>query len=108
MEIDLDTLSKVSSIVIAGLGVVLTYIILRLTAKPKIRISLNQEKSLTFRPGETIKLTFHLRNTGQWYGRPPATDVKVYVNFDQSFELEQVRFGSDLEKMKGKDEVTSW
>ena len=95
---NLSSISQASSIFLAFLTLWLTIIILKFTAKPHIKISFNGKR--TFWEAELVVLSFHLRNVGHWYGRPPASEVVAWVNTDEDLEPKRLRFGSTLEKEK--------
>ena len=96
LTLNLSSISQVSSIFLAFLTLWLTVIVLKFTAKPHIKISFNGKR--TFWESESVVLSFHLRNVGHWYGRPPASGVVAYVNTEEDLEPKRLRFGSTLEK----------
>lgn len=76
----------------------LTYLTLKFTTKPRLRISLRRPKAkCEYRAGELAIVRFYVENIGYWYGRPAATNVRVYVNFESAFEPMGLRFGSQTE-----------
>ncbi len=77
----------------------LSFLMLRFSAKPRLRIYLvGNKEGIAFLPGRPVTLKVHLENVGYWYGKPIARNTRAFWNFDPSFELRQIRFGSDLAK----------
>lgn len=76
----------------------LTILTLRFTAKPRLRVSLLDDRATGYYTSETITLKYLVENIGRWYGRPAAKNVFLYVNFDPAFEPFEIRFGTTLEK----------
>ncbi len=85
----------VASAFVSLLTLWLTYIILRFTAQPRIGIRLEKHQPLTC--ADTVDLCFTVFNKGHWYGRPPATGVRIYFNFSAECRPKCVRYGSALE-----------
>jgi len=76
----------------------LTYLTLRFTTKPRLRISLRHlDEQRVYKAGEVAKLRFYIENIGYWYGQPAATNVRLYVNFEPAFEPIGLGFGSQME-----------
>jgi len=44
-------------------------------------------------------LVFYLKNVGHWYSKPAATNIRLWVNFNPKFELIEMKYGSNLEKI---------
>ena len=81
--------------IFSGLVVVyLTFVILRFTAKPRLRVSLYPERQDLI-AGQTVHLRMRIENRGYWYARPAATNLWVFVNFPAAFLPRQIRYGSD-------------
>ena len=89
---------NVLSLIILG---VIAYLTLQFTAKPKIHISLvNIEKiqgAYWLLSGNSYILKFRLINIGRFYAKHATSLTKVYVNFDNEFEISKLFFGSNLE-----------
>ncbi|MGD0013556.1 MAG: hypothetical protein ABSD56_03900 [Bryobacteraceae bacterium] len=100
VRFDLQTVSQFSSIVLTFFTAWLTLIILKFTVRPKIRISAHGRRRWS--PSEPATLRFDLKNVGHWYGRPPATNTKVYVNVAPPLEPIKIRYGSILERTDEK------
>jgi hypothetical protein len=97
-----------SILIIALLFIIYLIIhILQIIAPPKIKILIKNNR--IFYSGEEVKLTYQLQNVGSYlfglplssllYGKTAATNVLLFVNFDSSFELLEIRYGSNLEKL---------
>lgn len=110
MNIDDKVISIISllfTIITTFFIIYLTILTLEISAKPKLEILLKNNRK--FYPGEEVKLTYHLQNIGRYmfgvrfsifrYGKTAAKNVLLYINFDPSFELHEIRYGSTLEKM---------
>ena len=74
----------------------LTLIILRLTAKPSIGVRMHKHHE--FICGSEVDVVFSVYNKGRWYGHPPATGVRIYVNVPPAFLPIRLRYGSTLQK----------
>jgi hypothetical protein len=81
----------------------LTYLVLRFTAKPRLRVSFADggHASHYLYAGETVRSHILLENRGYWYAQPAATNLLVYINVPRSFEPIRLRFGSGLELETG-------
>lgn len=105
----LDIVSLVFLVITSAFMVLLTFLILSFSAKPKLKVSLKEgRKKLEFVKGEKKAIRFHIENAGHWYAKPAATNVTLYVNFEQPLEPVKIRYGSTLEKedqnvLLGKD-----
>lgn len=76
----------------------LTVLTLRFTTEPKLKMTLlTSIHEGDFVPDQAEKIRIYIENIGRWYGRPAATNVKLYVNFPPAFDPVQIKFGSDLE-----------
>ncbi len=74
----------------------LTWIMLRFTIKPKVRIRLIENHH--FISSKTYIMTFEVKNVGyRFYGKPPATGITAWVNVQEAFYPIKVRHGSNLE-----------
>jgi hypothetical protein len=93
---DLEKLSDLSSIVTALMALGLAWLALRFTAKPKVRI--RHLSPLTAGVSESKSLDFRLENVGHLLlGRPPATNVRVWVNMHPELEPISLLSGAMLE-----------
>ena len=98
-NLTLDIASLVLSGITSALIILLTFLALGFSAKPKLEINLKDgRKKLKLIKGENKTLRFHIENVGHWYAKPPATNVILFVNFPQPFEPVIIRYGSTLEK----------
>jgi hypothetical protein len=100
---ELDKVGSVINLVTAATTVILTLvttwltlIILRLTAKPSIAIRMYKQHEVICE--SEIDVIFHVYNRGRWYGHPPATEVRIYVNVEPTLSPIRLRYGSNLEK----------
>lgn len=94
---DLQTISQVSTIVLAIASLYLAWVALSFTAKPKIVATLLNARS-EYGRGERVALTYLLRNAPRPYARPIATGVIVWVNLDQAFTPIRLKYGAQLER----------
>ena len=91
--------SLIVSTVTSAFVAYLSFLMLRFSARPKLRIHLvGSEARIAFLPEKTIRLKVYLENVGYWYAKPRARNTRAYWNFHPTFGLKQIRFGSDLEK----------
>lgn len=100
-NIDSNAIAVVSllfSVITTIFIIYLTVLTLKISAKPKLKIVL-KDNDRKFYPSEEVKLNYHLKNVGHWYGKPAAKNVVLYINFEPSFELLEIRYGSNLEKV---------
>jgi len=51
------------------------------------------------------KLVFSLTNSGHWFAKPAIVIKEMYLNFDNQFELENLKYGSALERRKTRKSV---
>ncbi len=103
---DLTVLSMLTTLLIAALAAYFAFLQARSAAKPRIVISLLDDRS--FAPGEEVHLSVNLRNRRYLYAAPTASKVCVYVNVDPTVTPLRLRFGSalsnvDAEVKVGKD-----
>lgn len=79
----------------------LTFLTLRFMTKPKLKMTLlTNIHEGDFVPDQAEKILIYIENIGRWYGRPAATNVKLYVNFPPAFDPVKIKFGSRLEKIE--------
>lgn len=93
----ISAVSAVIGTIVIGL---LTYLILRFTATPRIRIRYRGEEETgrqTFESGERVNLQLSLDNVGRFYAKPASTNTELYLNFESAFDLIEARYGSVLE-----------
>jgi hypothetical protein len=95
----ISLLTLIVSVVAAGFIGYLTFLMLQFTARPRLTITLLEQKK-AFKPGCVERLRFLAQCAGYWYARPAATNIRLYVNFDPAFEPLRIRFGSTLEKVE--------
>lgn len=82
----------------------LTWIMLRFTIKPKVRIKMIGTHQ--FISSKEYTITFELKNIGyRFYGNPPALGITAWVNVQEAFEPIQVCYGSTLENELEKIDV---
>lgn len=118
-----SSLSSIGSFLISILSLfVLTYIAfktLQYTAKPNLRITLTGKRIFTigkiqnrkkkrsrpifsykFTSDEKVTLQFVFENIGHWFAKPAIVINELYFNFANQFELQNVKYGSALEREK--------
>jgi hypothetical protein len=95
----ISILSLLFSVVTAVFMAIMTVLGLRFAAKPRIRIGmkLSTGKKLEMTAGEEATISFHMKNVGRFYAKPAANGVRLYLNFDPSFEVLRARYGSALQ-----------
>jgi hypothetical protein len=93
----------ISSVVSSSFLVLLTFLILKSSAKPKLRVTVSSpgKDKLEFHKGKLSTLRFYLQNVGHWYrAKPAANNVTLWINFEPAFKPIKVRYGSNLQKRK--------
>lgn len=84
------------SIVTTFCALLISIIALRYSAKPKIDIKINSKGNYYCESSVTLK--FKVTNKGHWYAQPMVIGLVIFCNFDKSFELLRLRYGSRQEK----------
>jgi hypothetical protein len=97
---NISIITALGSAITSLLVAFLTFLILKFQAKPKLRIRLKHRgRRIRFVANETATLRFHIENAGHWYSaKPAATNVILWVNFEELFEPIELRYGADLAK----------
>lgn len=92
---DMEVASFVVSSVTAICALYIAYVSLAHSAKPAGSVRLVGRPQ--FVAGEEAELKFAFINRGHWYAKPPIVELNAWMNFDPSFDLLKVRYGSALE-----------
>lgn len=97
---DVNIITAIFSAITSLFVAFLTFFILKFEAKPKLRIHiLNGKKRIRFRVNEKTILKFYLDNVGHWFSaKPAATNIILWVNFEDAFNPIELRYGAELEK----------
>jgi hypothetical protein len=92
---DLIALAKllISSIT-ALCAIYIAILALKHTAKPKVDVVMLSPLHEVLVCASEVNFIFEIYNVGYWYGAAPALDIMVFCNFDPSFELSELRYGS--------------
>jgi len=61
-----------------------------------------RDRERTFLAGDTVNIRYQLKNIGHWYGKPAAKNINLYINFEESFDPIELRYGSTLEMTNTK------
>lgn len=93
--IPIELISLGFSIVTTFCTLLISIFALRYSAKPKIGIEINSKGN--YYCGNSITLKFKVINKGHWYAQPMAIGLVIYCNFDESFEILRLRYGSRQE-----------
>jgi len=81
------------------LTIYFAFIRITFAAKPNLRIRFKDgKKEAELVAGEEATIKLHIENRGHWFAKPAAHDVFVYANFDPTFHLTELKYGSALEK----------
>lgn len=84
----LDIISLVVEVITASAALTLAFIGLRISAKPGIRVRVDQDGDpAVFAPGEEGVLSIYVELRGYFYGKPTATDLKLTVNVDGAWQF---------------------
>ncbi len=97
----LDIISLIFLVISSVFLGFLTFLMLKSSAKPKLKVKVSsndRRNKLVFYKGEKNTVRFYLENVGHWYGKPVATSIVLYMNFESEFEPTKMRYGSSLEK----------
>ena len=80
---------------------VIAYLTLKFTAKPKIKVSLIDLEKIQgtywLLSDKNYRIQFQLSNVARFYAKHATSITKVYLNFDSSFEIVRIFYGSNLE-----------
>lgn len=97
---DINIITALASAITSIFVAFLTFLILKFEAKPKLKIRLeNEGRKIRFHVNQRVTLTFHLENVGHWYSaKPAATNIILWVNFEQAFKPIELRYGAAFEK----------
>lgn len=80
---------------------IIAFLTLKFTAKPKLKISLEDHEKIQgqywFLSDTTVSQIFCLKNVGHLYAKPAIINLKLYINYESTFELIGVKYGSILE-----------
>jgi hypothetical protein len=84
-----------SSIITAGGAIFISFLALQHSARP--RIDVRMDGAVMVLTETECRFTFSVINIGHWYASPAALDVTVYCNFEPTFCLKELRYGSAQE-----------
>jgi hypothetical protein len=80
----------------------LAYLTLKFTAKPKLKLTLSGfekiKKYYTTEINKDNTITIEIKNVGRFYAKPASTNTRLWINFDQNFDLRSAKFGATNEK----------
>src|ERR1035438_1803076 len=83
------------TIIISLCALFVAYAALVHTAKPNLKVKMLSPE--TYRSGEMVNFIFEFENIGHWYAIPPVINLVVFCNFEPTFELVELRYGSAQE-----------
>ena len=86
--------SLLTSSVTALCAIYRAFLALKHTARPRIAVVMLSPLSEVLACSSDVTFIFEIYNVGYWYGATPALDIIVFCNFNPSFELAELRYGS--------------
>jgi len=88
----LDILNACVAVITAICATYLAFFALKHSAKPRAIVTFVEPFQLEKK--ETALLKFQFKNIGHWYAKPMVVNMTVFINFDESFDPIEIRFGS--------------
>jgi len=88
----LDILNFCIAVITAICATYLAYMALKHSAKPRALVIFEEPYTLEKNTNALIK--FQFKNIGHWYAKPMVVNMTVFINFEESFEPIEIRFGS--------------
>jgi len=109
MEMDFESVVDIVSLIFlvvssSFLGL-LTFLMLKSSAKPKLRVKVSpkdgdEKGKLIFHQGQISTLRFYIENVGHWYAaKPAASNIILWINFESAFKPTKIRYGSNTCKL---------
>ncbi len=97
---NIDFITALATAITSLIVTFLTFLILKFEAKPKLKVRLkNGGRENRLHVNEKTTLKFYIENVGHWYSaKPAATNIILWVNFEQAFKPIELRYGDALEK----------
>lgn len=93
--------------IIAVLVLYLTYLAVKFTAKPKIRVTFvnsNNKREIKQLPGCFCVIRLYIENVGHWFSaKPAASNIQAWINLPSLFKLVYLRYGANLDKVDFKE-----
>lgn len=102
-EIIFDIIIAGTTLFISVVVLLLTLLMLRFQAKPKLKIK--NRGDFVLHAGEKATLKFHIENVGHLYSKPAATNITLWVNFKPEFKPIEIRYGSGAVPLKKSQDV---
>jgi|GEM_PF-2107199 len=87
-----DLLNFIIQVITAICATYLAWAVLRHSTKPRAIVYFTEPQ--TARINETKLFKFPFKNIGYWYAKPIIVNMTVFVNFEPTFELKEIRYGS--------------
>jgi len=88
------------SIIIGICAFYLSYVALKHSARPRVKLKMLSPKVLHC--NEFTTFIFEFSNAGYWYTKPPVINLIVFCNFESCFELFELLYGSN-QSIKNND-----